>query len=82
VKDYLPDEQDWHQLDRKWLCDLLYSRCTEDFDELVHESLESKRAKHIEKHSMVLDMQPDFYDALKNTVAFASKHHRHDQSYR
>ena len=22
---YLPDERDWQHLDRKWLCDVLYS---------------------------------------------------------
>jgi hypothetical protein len=25
---YLPDERDWHHLDKKWVCDVLYTKDT------------------------------------------------------
>ena len=25
---FLPDEQDWHHLDKKWVCDVLYTQDT------------------------------------------------------
>jgi hypothetical protein len=26
---YLPDEKDWHHLDKKWVCDVLYTKDTQ-----------------------------------------------------
>lgn len=25
ISKYLPDEKDWHHLDKKWLCDVVYT---------------------------------------------------------
>jgi hypothetical protein len=34
---YLPDLKDWVHVDRKWLCDVLYTLDTENFNNFVNE---------------------------------------------
>ena len=33
---YLPDEKDWHHLDKKWVCDVLYTKDTVAIQEMIN----------------------------------------------
>jgi len=33
---YLPDESDWHHLDKKWVCDILYTLDMNGIQEMIN----------------------------------------------
>lgn len=36
---YLPDERDWLHIDRKWLCDVLYTLDSDGVQTMIDESM-------------------------------------------
>jgi hypothetical protein len=70
---YFPDLKDWVHVDRKWLCDVLYTLDTKKFDEFVNECIKKKQKKNEDNKGLVVGIRSEFAEALKNAVTFSSK---------
>ena len=42
---YLPDPRDWVHIDKKWVCDILYSLDQNGIQEMINECLETRKVK-------------------------------------
>jgi len=42
---HLPDERDWFHLDKKWLCDIMYTIDTPGVQDLINHALKTRREK-------------------------------------
>jgi len=42
---YLPDEKDWNHLDKKWVCDVLYTKDTVEFQDKVNSAIAQRRSR-------------------------------------
>ena len=42
---FLPDEKDWHHLDKKWVCDVLYTQDTEAVAGMIGKAMADRRRK-------------------------------------
>ena len=69
---YLPDEQDWATLDRSWLANVIYTTDTEAITQYVDNILKSRRAKLEESQNQVVEMKPEFANALSKCLNFSS----------
>jgi hypothetical protein len=70
---YFPDVRDWVHVDRKWLCDVLYSIDNLKFDIFVDKCIENKRKKIDTAKGLVVPIRSEFAEALKNATSFSSK---------
>ena len=70
---YLPDERDWNHLDRKWLCDMLYTLDKNNFQRIIEAAVKSRRDRLDNSRSMVVEMRPEFAQALNSCLNFSSK---------
>jgi hypothetical protein len=62
---YFPDEKDWIHLDRHWICDVLYTIDTENFQEMINKALRSRKEKLEENQNLNVQMRPEFIAALE-----------------
>lgn len=42
---YLPDEKDWKHLDKKWVCDVLYTHDTEAVQGMITKAMQDRRKR-------------------------------------
>ena len=42
---YLPDEKEWHHLDKQWLCDVMYTVDTNGVQELIIKAMRKRKEK-------------------------------------
>ena len=42
---YLPDEKDWNHLDKKWVCDVLYTHDTEAVQGMITKAMQDRRKR-------------------------------------
>jgi hypothetical protein len=42
---YLPDERDWQHLDKKWVCDVLYTKDTEGIQTMIKRAMVKRKEK-------------------------------------
>jgi hypothetical protein len=70
---YLPDESDWYHIDKKWLCDTLYTIDTQEIQRMIDSALIERREHLEEKQHLVVEMKPEFTEALKNSLSVSSK---------
>jgi hypothetical protein len=70
---YFPDVKDWMHVERKWLCDMLYSLKSQAFDILVNRCIEAKRKKSDIVKGYVVPIRAEFAEALKNASICSSK---------
>ena len=73
VKNYVPDLKDWVHVDRKWLCDIIYTLDTENFQRHIDECLKKKRKCNEEKKNTMVGIRAEFVAALSKSVVFSSK---------
>ena len=69
---YLPDAEDWLHLDKKWITDLLYSLEPDGVQEMIDHALKERRHKMEEKQNLVIQMRPEFMEALQHSINFSS----------
>jgi len=74
---HLPDERDWFHLDKKWLCDVMYTIDTPGTQAMVDIALKARRQKLEKSQSQIVEMRPEFASALKNALSFSSKRSSH-----
>ncbi len=70
---YLPDEKDWNHLDKKWVCDVLYTHDMKAIQEMINKALVSRKKKLEQSQNQLVDMRPEFAEALKRCNSFSSK---------
>ena len=57
---YLPDPRDWVHIDKKWVCDLLYTLDPSGIQQMINDSMETRRIKvELSKH-LNINMKPEF----------------------
>jgi hypothetical protein len=42
---HLPDEKDWHHLDKKWVCDILYSQDQAAIQDMITKAMVKRKQK-------------------------------------
>jgi hypothetical protein len=71
---YLPDERDWNHLDKKWVCDVLYTKDSNGIQQMINEACKARKEKLEHNQDLLVEMRPEFATALKKCIAFSSKH--------
>ena len=61
---YLPSEQYWLHLDKKWICDILYSLDMEGVQEMIDKALKTRKDKQEKNQDLLIEMRPEFAKAL------------------
>jgi hypothetical protein len=41
----LPDERDWNHIDKKWLCDVLYTNDSEGIQQSIETAMKKRKEK-------------------------------------
>ena len=70
---YLPDENDWKHLDKKWVCDVLYTQDTQAIQDMINKAMTARRKKLEQNQNLMVEMRPEFAQALKRCESFSSK---------
>ena len=79
---FLPDPRDWVHIDKKWVCDVLYSLDPQGIQDMINGCMETRKIKvELSKHLNV-NMRPEFAQALANCQSFSSKCYYILDSYR
>jgi hypothetical protein len=82
VLKHLPEERDWVHIDKVWLGDVLFTLETKDFQKFVEDAVR-KRNQHVEqKQDLVVEMRPEFAEALKKCENFSCKFRFYDPIFR
>jgi hypothetical protein len=70
---HLPEERDWHHIDKKWVCDVLFPLDTGEVQKMIDRARQH-RLEHLEQSKkLVIEMKPEFAEALKKTISFSRK---------
>ena len=67
---HLPDERDWVGLNRKWVADILYNV---EHAKLIKDAVKARKERLEVKNNLLVEMQPEFAQALQNCMSFSSK---------
>lgn len=70
---YLPDEKDWNHVDKKWVCDVLYTHDTEAIQAMITKAMQERKRKLEHNQNLLVDMRPEFVNALKRCNSFSCK---------
>ena len=70
---YIPDERDCTNLDRKWLCDIIYSVDKASFERLIQTAVKNRGDRLDTSRSMIVEMSPEFAVALNSSLNFSGK---------
>jgi hypothetical protein len=70
---HLPDERDWVHIDRKWLCDIVYTLDRDGFQEFIKRALNVRKEKVLESRSMLVEVRPEFAKAFAQCMSFSCK---------
>jgi hypothetical protein len=68
VQRHVPDLEDWVHVDRKWLCDMLYTLDTDSFQRLIVKSLAARRKVVEVKAKEMVGIRAEFAQALSRSV--------------
>ena len=69
---YFPDEKDWLNLDRKWICDVLFTLDEPGIDQMIQDAKANRKYRLEEHQDLIVEMRPEFAAALKNCQSFSS----------
>ena len=64
LKKYVPELKDWVHVDRKWLCDIIYTIDTDNFQKHIDECLRKKRKTNEVKKNDMTGIRAEFVAAL------------------
>ena len=57
---FLPDPRDWVHIDKKWVCDVLYTLDPQGIQDMINSCMETREIKvELSKHLNV-NMRPEF----------------------
>ncbi len=71
---YTPNERDWIHIDRKWICDVLFTLDKANFLSRIHDAQVMRREKLDRSRDLVVEMRPEFASALESCLNFSSKY--------
>ena len=57
---YLPDERDWQHLDKKWLCDVLYTKDAHGVKIMIDNAMQARKQKLEKSQDLIVEMRPEF----------------------
>ena len=57
---YLPDEKDWNHLDKKWICDVLFTNDQVPIQTMITQAMQDRRKKLEQSQNQLVDMRPEF----------------------
>ena len=64
VLKHLPDERDWVHMDRKWICDIVYTLDKANFQAYITKAVRDRKDRLEEKRNLAVSMRPEFAAAL------------------
>ena len=70
VRSYLPDLEDWVHVDRKWLCDMLYTLDTERFQAHIDTARAARRKALEGRTSSLVGIRAEIANAVQRSVVF------------
>jgi hypothetical protein len=70
---FLPDEQDWLHLDKHWICDVMYTLDTDGVQHMITDAMKVRQERLEEKRDLVVQMRPEFVEALNSCLNFSRK---------
>ena len=70
---FLPDEKDWNHIDKKWVCDMLYTLDQSAIKDMITKAMNERRKKIEQSQNMLVEMRPEFVEALKRCNSFDCK---------
>ena len=71
---YLPEEKDWVHIDKSWLCNVLYTIDTDNIEKMIKKAMQERRERLDKKEEQVIQIRPEFSQALQECVTFSSIH--------
>ena len=60
LKKYLPEEKDWTALDKQWLCDVIYTVDTANFERMVKKAQKERQQLLEKSQNDVVEIRPEF----------------------
>ena len=57
---YLPDEGDWHHLDKKWMCDVLYTQKPQGIQTMITKAMQDRKKRLETTQNQLVEMRPEF----------------------
>lgn len=73
VLKYLPNESQWNHIDKKWLCDILYTLDPQGVQAMVNKAMTDRKQKLEQSQNLIVEMRPEFANALKKSISFSCK---------
>jgi hypothetical protein len=70
---HLPDPAGWNHHDKKWICDVLYTLDEPGIKNLVANAMQARKDKLEHSQDLMVEMRPEFAEALKKSINFSSK---------
>ncbi len=70
---HLPDEGDWNHLDKKWVCDVLYTLDQRGVQEKINTAVAARRKRLETTQNQIVEMRPEFAEALRRCNSFSCK---------
>ncbi len=70
---YLLDSRDWVHIDKKWVCDLLYTLDPNGIQQMINSAMETRKVKVELSRHLNISMRPEFAKALEDCLNFSSK---------
>jgi hypothetical protein len=70
---YLPDARDWVHIDKKWVCDVMYTLDPHGIQKMIHDCMETRKIKVELSRHLNINMRPEFAKALSDCQNFSSK---------
>ena len=61
---HMPDPRDWVHIDKKWVCDVLYTLDPAGVQGMIDGCLETRRIKNDLSKHLNVNMRPEFAKAL------------------
>ena len=74
---HMPDPRDWVHIDKKWVCDVLYTLDPEGVQGMIDGCLETRRVKNDLSKHLNVNMRPEFAKALAECQSYSSMQHSH-----
>jgi hypothetical protein len=71
---FLPDARDWVHMDKRWICDLLYTLDAEGIQKMIDSAMASRKEKLEHTRHLNIHMRPEFAQALANCQNFSRKY--------
>lgn len=60
-------------MDRQWICDLLYTLDKDGIQKMIDDALTARKNKLEKNRDLIIEMRPEFVQALQNCINFSSK---------